>query len=107
MVHILYILDKDTKRGYSEIAMATKELLNVRDTARALGVHENTVRNWEERGILRAVRLPGSGYRRFSVQDVDRLRAEMFEQLAPTTEGPVVNTGRKRSGRLVFGDATE
>lgn len=85
----------------------TKELLNVRATARMLGIHENTVRNWEERGILRAVRLPGSGYRRFSVQDVERLRAEMFEQLAPATEGPVVNPGRKRSGRLVFGDATE
>ncbi len=87
--------------------MATRELMNVRDTARALGVHENTVRNWEDRGILRAVRLPGSGYRRFSVQDVERLRAEMFEQLAPATEGPVVNTGHKRSGRLVFGDANE
>ena len=87
--------------------MATRELLNVRDTARALGVHENTVRNWEERGILRAVRLPGSGYRRFSAQDVERLRAEMFEQLAPATDGPVVNPGRERSGRLVFGDATE
>jgi excisionase family DNA binding protein len=87
--------------------MATRALLNVRDTARALGVHENTVRNWEERGILRAVRLPGSGYRRFSIQDVERLRAEMFEQLAPATEGSVVNSGRKRSGRLVFGDATD
>ncbi len=87
--------------------MATREFLNVRDTARALGVHENTVRNWEERGILRAIRLPGSGYRRFSAADVERLRTEMFEQLAPATEGPVVNAGRKRSGRLVFGDATE
>jgi hypothetical protein len=87
--------------------MPTRELLNVRDTARALGVHENTIRNWEARGILRAVRLPGSGYRRFAVQDVDWLRAEMFEQLAPATEGPVVNPGRKRSGRLVFGDATD
>jgi MerR HTH family regulatory protein len=85
----------------------TNELLNVRDTARALGVHENTVRNWEERGILRAVHLPGSGYRRFAVQDIERLRAEMFEQLAPAAEGPIVNSGRKRSGRLVFGDATD
>jgi excisionase family DNA binding protein len=87
--------------------MATRELLNVRATARALGVHENTVRNWEERGILRAVRLPGSGYRRFSAQDVERLRTEMFEQFAPAVEGPVVNPGRKRRGRLVFGDATD
>lgn len=103
----VHILDKDDIRRYTPNMPTTKELLNVRATARMLGIHENTVRNWEERGILRAVRLPGSGYRRFSVQDVERLRAEMFEQLAPATEGPVVNPGRKRSGRLVFGDATE
>lgn len=103
----VHILDKDHIKGYSAETMVTKELLNVRDTARALGVHENTVRNWEERGLVRAVRLPGSGYRRFAVQDIERLRAEMYEQLAPATEGPVVNAGRKRSGRLVFGDAIE
>jgi hypothetical protein len=103
----VHILDKDDIDSYSRRTMATRELLNVRDTARALGVHENTVRNWEERGILRAVHLPGSGFRRFVVQDVERLRAEMFEQLAPATEGPIVSPGRKRSGRLVFGDATE
>jgi hypothetical protein len=36
----------------------------------------------------------------------ERVYAEMFEQLAPATEGPVVNPGRKRRGRLVFGDDT-
>jgi excisionase family DNA binding protein len=103
----VHILDKDDIERYTRSMPTTKELLNVRDTARALGVHENTVRNWEERGILRAVRLPGSGYRRFSAQDVERIRVEMFEHLAPATEGPVVNRGRKRRGRLVFGDAAE
>lgn len=87
--------------------MATKELLNVRDTARALGVHENTIRNWESRGLLHAVHLPGSGFRRFAAVDIERLRGEMFEQLAPAVEGPIVKPGRRRSGRLVFGDATE
>lgn len=100
-------MDKGHIERYSPQAMATKEFLNVRDTARALGVHENTVRNWESRGLLRAVHLPGSGFRRFAIEDVESLRAEMFEQLAPATEGPVVDSGRKRSGRLVFGDATE
>ena len=85
-MHKVHILDKDDIESYSRRTMATTELLNVRDTARALGVHENTVRNWEARGILRAVHLPGSGYRRFAVEDVERLRAEMFEQLAPATE---------------------
>jgi excisionase family DNA binding protein len=87
--------------------MSTKEFLNVRETAQALGVHENTIRNWEARGLLRAVRLPGSGFRRFSRDDVERLRSEMFDQLAPATDGPIVNPSRKRTGRLVFSDATE
>jgi hypothetical protein len=103
----VYILDKGYMGRYTPNMPTTKELLNVRDTARILGVHENTIRNWEERGIIRALHLPGSGYRRFVAQDVERLRTEMFEQLAPATEGPVVNPGRKRTGRLIFGDATE
>jgi hypothetical protein len=37
----------------------------------------------------------------------ERLYAEMFEQLAPATEGPIVYPGRKRRGRLIFGDAVE
>jgi len=103
----VYIVPKDNIARYTPEMPTTKGLLNVRDTARTLGVHENTIRNWEERGILRAVHLPGSGYRRFAAADVERLRAEMFEQLAPATEGPVVNPGAERSGRLEFGDATE
>ena len=39
--------------------------------------------------------------------DVERLHSEMFDEFAPGTEGPVVDKGRKRSGRLVFGDANE
>jgi hypothetical protein len=36
----------------------------------------------------------------------ERIYAGMLEQLAPATEGPVVNPVRKRRGRLVFGDDT-
>lgn len=39
-------------------------LLNVRQTARQLGVHENTVRNWANAGILVGQKLP-TGYWRF------------------------------------------
>jgi excisionase family DNA binding protein len=78
--------------------------LNVRETARRLGVHENTVRNWEKRGLLRAIRLPGSGYRRFRFEDVERLRQEMLTQLAPADTGPVVEPRRPVRGRIVHGD---
>ncbi len=60
--------------------MATKRLLSVRETARLLGVHENTIRNWDRAGLIRAVRLP-SGFRRFQREEVDRLRAQMYAQV--------------------------
>lgn len=68
--------------------MSTTEFLNVRETARELGVHENTVRNLEKKGTLKAVRLPGSGFRRFLKEDVDRMRDEMWSEFAPATETP-------------------
>lgn len=39
--------------------------------------------------------------------EFERVRNEMFGQFAPAIEGPVVHAGRKRRGRLLFGDATE
>ena len=70
--------------------METARMLTVRAAARELGVHENTIRNWEARGVLKAVRLPVSGYRRFDAGQVDRMRKEMFAHLAPADTGPVV-----------------
>lgn len=82
--------------------MYAEQRLNVRETARRLGVHENTVRNWEEQGLLRAIRLPGSGYRRFDMAEVERLRTEMLTDLAPAIEGPVIRA--KGPKRIVRGD---
>jgi hypothetical protein len=36
--------------------------------------------------------------------EYERVYTEMLGQLAPATEGLVVHPGRKRRGRLVFGD---
>ena len=84
--------------------MASGAMLNVRETARRLGVHENTVRNWQKRGLIRAVRLPGTGYRRFSIEDVERMREEMLSQLAPADTGPTVEARQPVKGRIVHGD---
>jgi excisionase family DNA binding protein len=51
-------------------------LLGVREAARRLGVHENTLRRWEQSGLIHAVKLP-TGVRRFRAEDVERLHAEM------------------------------
>jgi excisionase family DNA binding protein len=73
--------------------MPTTEFINVRDAAKELGVHENTVRNLEKRGNLKAIRLPGSGFRRFRKEDIERMRQEMWSQFAPDTTMP---TERRR-----------
>ena len=73
------------------------QLMQVRQAARALGVHENTVRRWEERGLLQAVRLP-SGVRRFRAEDVEAMREQMFSGFAPMREdNDVVPVTRVRS----------
>jgi excisionase family DNA binding protein len=80
--------------------MSTADFLNVRQTAKELGVHENTVRNLEKKGTLKAVRLPGSGFRRFRKEDVDRMREEMWSEFAPATEIPAKR--RKPAKRRVL-----
>jgi excisionase family DNA binding protein len=73
------------------------ELMQVRQAARVLGVHENTLRRWEERGLLQAVKLP-SGVRRFRTEDVSALRERMFGAFPPLREDDdVVSVGRVRS----------
>lgn len=52
------------------------DLLSVRETARRLGVHENTVRNWAKSSLLPTMRLPGSRFHRFDSRDVERLRRQ-------------------------------
>jgi excisionase family DNA binding protein len=62
----------------SVMPVAEPELIGAREAARRLGVHENTVRNWHEAGILPAAEtLPGSGYRRWDARDVEDLRLRM------------------------------
>lgn len=65
--------------------MSTMPLMTVRAAARGLGVHENTVRRWEAKGLIRAVRLP-SGVRRFRPEDVATIRRQMFSGFPEAVE---------------------
>jgi DNA-binding transcriptional MerR regulator len=78
--------------------------LNVRETALRLGVHENTIRNWESKGILRAIHLPGSHYRRFETVEIERMQREMRSHFAPADEGYIVEPSSPIKGEIVFGD---
>ena len=64
---------------------AVPELMQVREAARALGVSENTIRRWQDRGLIPAVRLP-SGVRRFRRADIEAAQVRMYEGLPPLAE---------------------
>jgi excisionase family DNA binding protein len=51
-------------------------MLTTRQLARLLNVHINTVRRWDDRGILKAYRIGPRGDRRFSREDIDTFLAE-------------------------------
>ncbi|MCM3896193.1 helix-turn-helix domain-containing protein [Gordonia sputi] len=55
---------------------AASEFLSVRETARRLAVHENTVRAYAKRGLLPDARVPGTSFYRFRASDVERLRTQ-------------------------------
>ena len=52
----------------------TQELLSIGAAARRLGVSVNTLRRWDERGLITSTRTLG-GQRRFLTEDVERLRS--------------------------------
>lgn len=52
-------------------------LLTVREVARLLNIHTNTVRRWGDQGILRAYRITHRGDRRFKREDIDHFLNEL------------------------------
>lgn len=63
-----------------------KPYLTVRETARLLKVHENTVRNWVAAGTLVSARPPGATTHRFARDEVERLqknRGKSASSIAP------------------------
>lgn len=84
--------------------------LSVRETARRLGVHENTVRNWVRQGVLTSARVPGSRFHRFDEREVQRLamrRGRSVSSVAAqrTTLGPELVDGSQLSLWADTGDA--
>ena len=64
--------------------------ITLRQAGDVLGVHENTIRAWIDRGILSAVRLP-SGHRRLEASEIQRFARGIRSSLAPAYDGPTVS----------------
>lgn len=52
-----------------------ERMVRTKEAAEIVGVHPQTLRDWEKRGLVSAVRAPGT-YRRFRVADLLPLRGE-------------------------------
>ncbi len=50
-----------------------KKFLTVNDVARLLGISPLTVRNWDQKGKLRAYRNPVNNYRMYKVEEVEAI----------------------------------
>jgi DNA (cytosine-5)-methyltransferase 1 len=50
-----------------------KKFLTVNDVARLVGVSPLTVRNWDQKGKLRAYRNPVNNYRMYKIEEVEAL----------------------------------
>ncbi len=56
--------------------MKEPKLIPITKAAEMIGVHPNTLRSWADRGLVQMVKLP-SGYRRFTLEEIERVRREM------------------------------
>jgi excisionase family DNA binding protein len=78
--------------------------ITIKDAAKRLDVHENTIRNWIDRQILSSYRLP-SGQRRLPLAEVDRLEKEIFGvptsfPEVETTKAPKAKAAEPLTGKL-------
>ena len=51
------------------------ELLTLAEACQILKVHPNTLRKWDKKGILKAVRFGQRGDRRYRKEDIENLTA--------------------------------
>lgn len=49
------------------------ELLTLSEACKILKVHPNTLRQWDRKGILKAVRFGQRGDRRYKKEDIEKL----------------------------------
>ncbi len=52
-------------------------MLTVREVARLLNIHTNTVRRWADQGLIRAYRITRRGDRRFRREDIANFLAKL------------------------------
>jgi excisionase family DNA binding protein len=50
------------------------DVVGVKEAAKLLGLHPNTLRDWTNKGHIKFFTLPGRGDRRFFISDLEAIR---------------------------------
>jgi len=61
--------------------MVIKEYLSLSETAELIGKSKETLRRWDNEGVLNAVREPVSNYRVYRKDDVQQLLGNLFDEV--------------------------
>jgi len=72
------VVIKERKREDMASSDEMGPMLTVREVARLLHIHKNTVRRWADQGIIRACHITPRGDRRFRREDIARFLAELY-----------------------------
>lgn len=59
--------------------MSEKKLISIKEAAHMLGVTPLTLRNWDNKGKLKAMRHPLNNYRVYKVEEIERLLKDMSD----------------------------
>ncbi len=70
------------------------ELMTVRDVARVLQVHPNTLRRWSDKGVIKAYHITPRGDRRFMRQEVTPKNRLFTEVASPVGRNAGANFAR-------------
>jgi predicted site-specific integrase-resolvase len=60
------------------------KIVTIKEASRILGVTPLTLRNWDNKGKLKALRHPINNYRVYKREDIDRLIEEIGRNESPT-----------------------
>jgi excisionase family DNA binding protein len=50
-----------------------RRFIGIGETAKMLQVHPNTLRKWDEKGVLKSVRLKAGLHRRYRKSDIEKI----------------------------------
>ena len=59
------------------------QMLSVREVAKLLHVHTNTLRRWSDQGLIRAYRINARGDRRYAREDITKFVVQLNASIHP------------------------